>query len=336
MMPTSHRVVAPEKGPSADEFSSRCVLVVDDEPDIVYILTRALRSAGYKVFEAFNVASAWKLLQENSINIIVCDIMMPDVSGLDLCRRVKQNPHLQQCHFILLTAKGWVQDRVAGLNTGADDYVPKPFNIAELLARVRAGERITSSRRRLQEISVTDPLTGLYSRRVLWPFLETELARARRYDFPLSMLVVDIDFFKRFNDTYGHLAGDEALRQVGELIRSRLRRSDVAVRFGGEEFVLLLPQTDPQGAETLGRWLCQAVRSCRFSVNGKPVPLTISIGLAALADSPDATPEELFARADAAMYQAKHTGRDRLFCAQAGTLDTAQPSTGPSAEQGAG
>jgi len=291
------------------------VLVVDDEPDIVRIVGRALQGAGYKVLEAYDATSAWKLLRRNPVDIIVCDIMMPEVSGLDLCRSVKRDARLQECHFILLTAKSGVDERVAGLDAGADDYIPKPFDIQELLARVNAGRRIVSSRRQLHEDSVTDPLTGLYTRRVLWAFLDKELARARRYDYDLSMLVIDIDHFKRLNDTYGHLAGDEVLRQIGRLIRQRLRKSDVAVRFGGEEFVLLLPQTDSSGAEVLGRRLCEAVCNKQFQYQDKPLPAAVSIGAASLADYPDATPQTLFEQADAAMYQAKQAGGNRVLTA---------------------
>ncbi|MDK1031691.1 MAG: diguanylate cyclase [Planctomycetia bacterium] len=311
-------------GPAEERPPQFTVLVVDDEPDIIYIVRRALRGEGFDVLDAPDVAGARALLRAKHVDIILCDIMMPRVSGLEFCKAVKRNPRFRDIYFILLTARDSLSDRVAGLDIGADDYITKPFDITELVARVRAGGRIALIQSRLRKESLTDSLTGFYTRKALWPFLDKEIARARRYSYSLSLLLLDIDNFKAINDTFGHLAGDEVLRQFGKLMQARLRESDIAVRFGGEEFAFVLPQTDMPGAENLARWICKAVRERQFEHEKHVLRLTASIGVTCLDACLEAGGQTLFRRADAAMYRAKQAGKDCVF------VDTGQDPPKPS------
>ena len=294
------------------------VLVVDDEPDIVRGLGIRLRKAGYEVFEAHDAKSAWELLQRLPVDIIICDVIMPDVSGLAFCSRVKQDERFRHCYFTLLTAKGGTNDRAAGLNTGADDYIAKPFDARELLARVRAGARIVESRKRVDKESITDSLTGLYAKPMLWTFLGKELSCAQLYGSKLSLLVIGIDCFKQLNDTYGCLAGDQVLSRIGELIRGRLGENDVAGCLAGNKFVLLLPETDIQRAEILGQEVCTLVRDSSIRNENKPLSVTVSIGVTSLVGNQEAKiiPETLFGQADAAMRRAEQDGGNCVFIAE--------------------
>jgi len=225
---------------------------------------------------------------------------------------------VQHAYIIFLTAKSQVGDRVNGLDAGADDYVVKPFDLDELLARVRAGERRYTNVHALKEQAVRDALTGLYGKQVFWAFLEKEFHRARRYAYALAIVVIDMDNLKAINDDRGHLAGDAAIRAVGCVMQSSRRGSDVAVRFGGDEFVLLLPQTDLAGAQVVAERVRQSVENANMDHAGNALSLTVSLGLASTDSCPVRTSEELFELADAACRDAKRGGRNRVrFCRDA-------------------
>jgi diguanylate cyclase (GGDEF)-like protein len=297
---------------------STAVLLVDDEPDIRCVVAAKLRAAGYTVETASDGAEACRRMAESPPHVVLLDVMMPGMSGIEVCRWVRSQPAVQHAYVILLTAKSQVSDRVNGLDAGADDYVVKPFDLNELLARVRAGERRYTNVRALKEQAVRDALTGLYGKQVFWAFLEKEFHRARRYAYALAIVVIDMDNLKGINDDRGHLAGDAAIRAVGRVLEGSRRGSDVAVRFGGDEFVLLLPQTDSAGAQIVAERVRQAVENASIEHAGNTLSLTVSIGVACTDACSAGTPEELFELADAACRDAKRGGRNRVrFCRDA-------------------
>ncbi len=297
---------------------STAVLLVDAEPDICRVVAAKLRAAGFAVETANDGPEACRKIAESPPHVVLLDVMMPGMSGLEVCRWVRSQPAEQHTYVIFLTAKSQVSDRVNGLDAGADDYVAKPFDLSELLARVQAGERRSMKVRALREQAVRDPLTELYGKQVFWAFLEKEFHRARRYAYALAVVVVDMDNLKAINDDRGHLAGDAVIRAVGRIMQSSRRGSDITVRFGGDEFVLLLPQTDSAGAQIVAERVRQAVEHAPVEHPEGAFPLTVSLGLASTDICPVRTPEELFELADAACRDAKRGGRNRVrFCRDA-------------------
>jgi len=292
---------------SEPQTSSRVVLLVDDEADLRRVVGAKLEAAGYTVQTAADGPEACRKMQETPPHIVLLDIMMPGMSGLEVCRWIRSQPNLRHFYVILLTAKGQVEDRVAGLDAGADDYIVKPFELTELLARVRAGERRYGDVCDLREQAIRDPLTGLYGKQVFWAFLEKEFHRAHRYEYPLAVVVVDMDNLKDVNDRFGHLAGDAAIRAVGEVLERSRRGSDIAVRFGGDEFVMLLPQTGLSGAQVVAERVRRDVEAEAIEHADQTLHVTVSLGVAATDVSPAATPQGLFEMADAANREAKRS-----------------------------
>jgi two-component system cell cycle response regulator len=254
--------------------------------------------------------------------------MMPVLDGLQACRLLKEDPATRDIPVIFLSALDDTDTKVRGLSLGANDYVSKPFRVEELLARVSVAIRLKLERDRLRqraeelrrsaeaasEMSMTDALTGLLNRYGLHRSLQRELSEARRYGRPLSCLLIDLDFFKAVNDTYGHAAGDAALQQAARVIAGSLRGSDVVCRYGGEEFLVLAPETDARGARSLAEKIRLAVSSRLFGDGERAFALTLSAGVAEL--RPGESGNDMIARADLALYQAKQRGRDRVEAAE--------------------
>jgi two-component system cell cycle response regulator len=234
---------------------------------------------------------------------------------------------------ILLTGRDSRADMVMGLDAGADDYIVKPFDAEELRARVQVGIRVATLQERLAErveelqiardelarLAATDPLTGLACRRKWFESAATELSRARRYGQPLSLLMADLDFFKRVNDTYGHNVGDDVLKKFGQVLHHECRDSDVVGRLGGEEFAVLLPQCSLRAASEVGSRIIAHCRTAEVETPQGTVKFTCSIGVTELVES-DAALEDVLERADAAMYQAKRNGRNAVELSTASTL----------------
>jgi len=213
----------------------------------------------------------------------------------------------------LITARIQEGDRVRGLDLGADDYITKPFSFSELLARVRVGSRVVQYQQYLEYQTQIDALTGLFNRRAFEKKIVEEFERAKRYDHPLSLLILDIDNFKIINDTYGHHGGDAALVKISEILRDKTRRSDFPSRYGGEEFVLILPETDEENALPVANKIHEEIRSCTFGTPAKPFPLTVSIGLSSTSTFEGYSDwRQMLQDADQALYEAKHKGKDRV------------------------
>jgi len=303
-------------------------LVADDDRMTAEILSRTLRRWNFDVVTVADGAAAWEYLKAASApTLAILDWMMPNLEGAEVCRRVRKELPLANLYLILLTALESRSDVVAGLDAGADDYVIKPFDAEELRARVQVGVRVLTlqaelraARDEFERLASTDSLTGLCSRRLWFEQGAIEFDRSRRYGRPLGLLMADLDFFKRVNDTFGHETGDEVLRRFAQVLRDQCRRSDVPGRVGGEEFAVLLPETPIRAAQEVARRIVESCRRVTVPVPGAQVTFSCSIGVTEMTPADDAI-EKSLQRADAALYQAKRSGRDR-----SATLPLDEPS----------
>ncbi len=297
----------------ANETQPLNVLVVDDDAATLRLIVKIVSSAGHRVSQAQNGHEAFNMIQTDLPDLVVCDWDMPAMDGVELCRRIRGQHLTQYVYFLLLTGKSSADEMVEGLAAGADDFVTKPINRAVLLARLDAGSRVLCMERKLRKASEQDPLTGSLNRRAFHERFCQEWERAARYDHPLSCVMIDLDFFKRINDEHGHATGDVTLKAVARLLQDQCRPSDILCRYGGEEFCVLLPETDEAAAT------CWAERA-RLSISETPIPagdlslqVTASLGGAErLSDTP--SPERLVELADQALAVAKQSGRNRMVC----------------------
>ena len=302
----------------ADKGNPR-ILVVDDDGLVVRQVVETLQGLDYDIETAQDGVEAIEKVRAAPPHLLLLDVMMPKMNGLEVCRIVKSLSTESFIPIILVTVKGDIDSKVAGLKLGADDYLAKPFNPLELRARVQSmlrikalQDKINSKRRELEALSTTDDLTGLLNHRAMQQRLRDEFRRAQRYNEPLSILMVDVDHFKTVNDTHGHQFGDVVLQQLAQLLVSYVREIDVVARYGGEEFLVILPQTHFTGSLTVAERIWRAVGNHRF-VGGKTTyNLTISIGISFYPNKNIADVERLVSFADDALYQAKREGRDRI------------------------
>ena len=307
---------SPAPAAPAPEKAGITILVAEDNPDQMEIITTMLSKSRYRVVSAEDGEQAMEQLGREEIDIALLDIMMPKMTGLEVCQRIREDPQLKNMYVIFLTALAGGEERVKGLEMGANDYITKPFYLPELLARISVGERVTRERQEMERQASYDPLTGLHNRRSFEERLPGEFERAKRYHRPLALLMLDVDDFKRVNDTYGHDWGDAVLKEVGRVLRERTRKSDVTARYGGEEFVVILPEIDAEGARQAAEKIHQEIKSVTFSPDSRaPFSVTVSVGVACTAshDYPDG--QAAVKDADVALYRAKRSGKDRVECA---------------------
>jgi two-component system, cell cycle response regulator len=313
----------------ADSPKTR-VLIAEDDPVSLRLVEVMLAKWGYEPVPAHDGVEAWKALQaDNAPRLAIIDWMMPRKDGLAVCRDLRKQEDRPYVYVLLLTAKTQERDLIEGLGAGADDYLTKPFSSEELRARLFAGERIvsvqqqlTGAREALREQAIRDPLTGLFNRRYLEEALARELRRAEHGNLPLSLLMMDLDHFKEFNDRHGHAAGDAVLKTLGMLLDQQTRREDVACRFGGEEFVLILPGASSEVAARRSEQIRQAIRHARVESEGQRLEsATVSVGIACFPEH-GTMAEALLAAADQALYRAKREGRDRVIVYDAATVHT--------------
>lgn len=300
------------------------ILLVEDDKLQSITTKEYLESNGYNVILAEDGKSAIKIVKTQQIQLILLDLVLPDIDGSEVCRWLKLNEDTKGIPIIMLTVKSSTPDKVAGLHAGADDYLAKPYNETELNARIYASLRtkalqdeLKKKNRQLEEVlakveflAITDPLTGLYNRRHFEIMIEKEFNRTARYNSPTSCLMIDIDYFKRINDEYGHRAGDTVLKEIADLLKRCLRKIDTVARWGGEEFVVLLPGTNKKGATDASSRILGAISEHQFS--GIQRQITVSIGIAAVPGCPADSAEKLIDASDNAMYEAKSKGRNRI------------------------
>jgi diguanylate cyclase (GGDEF)-like protein len=298
------------------------ILITEDDPHIAELLKIILESKGYETRWAKDGELAVSLAQTLKPDLILLDVNLPRLNGYEVLKILKKTPELESIPVVFVTVNAETDNKVVGLRMGGYDYITKPFDIEELLARVEAilrikneHEELRQQNQRLAELSVTDPLTGLYNRRFLMERLKEELDRAKRYQYPISCLMIDVDNFKQINDSLGHLQGDHVLQQIAELLKNSSRVVDIVVRYGGEEFLLVLPQTDLDGAQVVGERFRKMVEEHRFFPADVARTLTVSIGAAAFAGDQLRTYEEMLKWADEALYEAKRAGKNRIVLA---------------------
>ena len=301
------------------------LLLVEDEPTQRLLLHRLLTRSGYRVETARNGEEALACLLQGQVQILITDWEMPEMDGVTLCRRARQASLAGYLYILLLTSHGSSADIVAGLDAGADDFLKKPADEGELLARLKAGRRIINLERSLREahtqlalLASTDPLLQTYNRRHLMTELPREVERALRYHRPLSVIMADLDHFKRVNDVYGHHAGDAALLEFSRVARSSIRRSDWVARSGGEEFIIVLPETPLENALLTAEKIRVACEATPIQAGPAAIRLTASFGVAAMnpAADPARAVAELLRQADTALYRSKHAGRNRVSAAE--------------------
>src|SRR5882762_3973269 len=301
------------------------LLLVEDEPVQRRALERRLRKAGFLVDTAQNGDEALDRVLQGQYQILITDWDMPGMDGATLCRRVREANLSGYLYILLLTGHDSAADIVVGLEAGADDYIRKPANEAELLARLKAGRRIVELTRQVQLLSVTDSLVGTYNRRYLTDQLALEIERARRYGRPLAVLIADLDHFKRINDDHGHLTGDEVLQGFADRVRTSIRQNDWIARYGGEEFVVVLPDTNLAAAVATAEKIRLRCASAQMATTIGALVVTASFGVAALeclSVTETATVATLLHRADVALYRSKNAGRNRVTAVEvAGVVD---------------
>ena len=296
------------------------VLVVDDDPIWRHKIKSYLKLLDYDVLEASDGTTAWELIKHGPIRLVVTDWTMPEMEGTELIRRIRSSDQHSYTYIIILTGREGKDDLVAGLEAGADDFIVKPVDASELRARVAIGQRIidlesrlNASMARLEILASHDYLTGLLNRRALYSRLKEEIQRAARGVSPVSIAWLDIDHFKKVNDEYGHLVGDEALIHLARIIEQDSRGYDWAARWGGEEFLLVLPGNSMRDAKAVAERVCTRVATSQIRIeNGKTMKITVSVGVASTENGDTHSLDDLLQRADAALFEAKRHGRNRV------------------------
>ena len=295
------------------------ILAIDDSPDIHQLLSARLGNLNVEMQHAMTGASGYDKALQDPPDLILLDVMMPDASGFEICRRLKATSETAAVPVIFLTGEADVEQKVRGFDVGAIDYIQKPFDTAELTARVRSALRTKRYFDMLAERAMLDGLTGLWNRTQFDQQLYKETSCALRYDCSLSLVMMDIDRFKEINDTYGHPFGDQVLQSIGELLRSWTRNTDLPCRYGGEEFGIILRETDLEGAVQTAERLREALEELQFRHKRDLVPVTASLGVSSMSlclNSVELDHTWLIESADGALYEAKKSGRNRVCVAK--------------------
>lgn len=300
------------------------LLIIDDDSAVRNEVKRVLNEAN--VFDEYHESAdgveGFKILLNKSIDLILCDIEMPGIDGLKFLGMKRAKPEYNDIPVIMLTGIGDVRLKVQSLEMGASDYVTKPFDPAELIARVKVHLKIKQLQDELrktvkekEELSNTDGLTRIYNRRYFMELFDLEFQRAWRYQSNLSFIMIDVDHFKTFNDTYGHLLGDRILAEVSKLFKDNLRRHDQIGRYGGEEFALMMPETDLEGALVVAERHRKRIEDFALYENGEPLKVTISLGVASFPNPHVKKLDDLIRLADDALLDSKRQGRNRIAIA---------------------
>lgn len=295
------------------------VLIADDDKLSRVYLKDLLTKWGYEALQAEDGEQAWQILHEDSPRLVVVDWMMPKLDGPDLCRRLRESGDEIYRYVILLTGRDSKDDIIRGLKSGADDYITKPFMPEELEMRLRVGRRILELQQSLQEAldfqrfqAQHDHLTGLLYRGEIFGILEQELNRAERQCSRVAIIMGDLDHFKKVNDTFGHVAGDAVLVELAKRMKKALRIYDSVGRYGGEEFLLVLPGCANEEAERIANRILDSIQSQPVLFQDTSIPVTISLGLAFNKVNGHTDVTDIVQAADSAMYQAKQNGRNRF------------------------
>jgi len=301
------------------------ILIAEDDPVSRRLLEVKLVKWGYEVVVTRDGNEAWQALQaEDAPGLAILDWMMPGMDGIEVCRRIRREGRDLYTYIILLTALQQDEDLVTGMDAGADDYITKPFKSNELKVRLRAGRRIIdlqheliAAREALRERATRDPLTGLWNHEEILRILEQELKRADREGLSVSVIMADLDHFKKVNDTYGHMTGDAVLRMAAKRMLAAFRNYDAVGRYGGEEFLIVLPGCDNRCAAVSAERLRLCIGKEAMDTPEGMIPVTISLGIAASWKEKRLDVTSIVQNADAALYRAKEKGRNRFEVASA-------------------
>ncbi len=304
------------------------ILIVEDELISRKLLTKTVESWGHEVIAAENGLEAWNIFRQEKLKFIIADWMMPEMDGIELCKKIRDVERSGYIYFILLTGKDKKEDVIEGLQAGADDYVAKPFDIDELRVRIRTGERILNLEKALNEkndqmkllneqlesLAMTDPLMGIGNRRAFYEAIQKIHQCSCRYPHGYGIIMIDIDNFKNYNDSYGHAEGDNALKTVADSLKNTLRCSDEIFRWGGEEIVIILIEQRLQETLFVAEKLRQEIASLQIVHRGCDRGyMTISCGVSAFRENgTDKKWETVLERADKSLYNAKEAGRNRV------------------------
>jgi len=296
------------------------ILIAEDNPAFLRILDNMVRKWDYQPILVPDGTQAWEILQRpDSPRLAILDWMMPGLSGVELCHRLREQSKEPYIYVLLLSAKNSRVELVEGMEAGADDYLGKPVDSHELRVRLRAGERIgdlqaqlLTARDAMRQQALHDSLTGVWNRAAIFDFLKRELARCQRESTPVSVVMIDLDHFKLVNDRLGHLAGDEVLKEAARRMVATIRPYDAVGRFGGEEFLIVMANSDSHAAAERADQIRKAIGGRPFLREKTAVDVTCSLGVYSTRGDALVTPEALLEEADAALYLAKRNGRNRV------------------------
>lgn len=303
-------------GTSEDDFK---VLVADDSAVYRKLVEQTLDQDQYSILFAKTGRSAIQLFEQNHPALVITDWVMPDLTGIELCQRIRRSSRDSYTYIIILTSISEKENVVKGLGAGADDYLTKPFHPGELSARVAVGRRmvdlhrqIEAKNRLLRELALTDALTCLPNRRAIEEWSSRQLSGAARHGFSFWVAMADLDNFKRVNDTFGHDAGDIVLKGFGEILKANSRHSDICGRIGGEEFLMVFTHASEENVRLVVERILQQLRDREFSFDGRMIRVTASFGIAGFQGRVAPEFGKLVNQADEALYTAKHSGRNRM------------------------
>lgn len=306
------------------------VLIAEDDPVSRKVLESTLRKWGYDVTVTCNGQEAWDELQADDVpKLVVLDWMMPKMSGPEICKNIRSMPDGKYFYILLLTAKGTKENIVNGLDAGADDYVIKPFDSRELRVRISCGQRIVdlqteliAARDKLQIQATHDGLTQVLNRSAIYDALQREQARSVRENIPMTVIMIDLDHFKAINDNFGHASGDIVLKEVTRRMEANSRKYDLIGRYGGEEFILILPHCDNKDGRRQAERLRKSIADKQFNLGALRVPVTASFGVASTDRVKVNDIDDLVMFADKALYVAKNGGRNRVALASDDLTET--------------
>jgi len=288
------------------------ILIAEDNPVSRRLLKKKITEWGYTVLTTGDGREAWEVFRDNEVGIAILDWMMPELSGIELCRRMRRHPSGKYTYIVLLTSKTEREDIEAGFLAGADDYMTKPFDTLELKARLNTGKRIIDLLAALHRLAIRDALTRLFNRAEIIRIMEEELERSRREGLPLSVIMLDIDHFKRINDSHGHPVGDEVLIEISSRLKQDKRSYDKIGRYGGEEILIVLPNNTAAGVRSVAERYRQRLCDSPVVTSAGELRVTASLGCACTESPEFRSTKDLIEAADQALYRAKRAGRNRI------------------------